>query len=78
MAPGWVAALTEGELISTQPLRILAARNLLAGVLRHEFLHALVEEQSTAKAPLWLREGLVEVWSGDAPEPARPAGRNLM
>ena len=31
----------------------------------HEFLHALVEEQATAHTPLWLREGLVEAWSGD-------------
>jgi stage II sporulation protein D len=65
LAPGWVAAFTEGDLIELQPLRILAARKLLASVARHEFLHALVEEQATAHTPLWLREGLVEVWSGD-------------
>jgi stage II sporulation protein D len=46
-------------------VRILAARKLLATVLRHEFLHALVEEQATAHTPLWLREGLVETWSGN-------------
>jgi stage II sporulation protein D len=65
LAPGWVAAFTEGDLIALQPLRILAARKLLASVARHEFLHALVEEQATAQTPLWLREGLVEAWSGD-------------
>jgi stage II sporulation protein D len=32
--------------------------------MRHEFLHALVEQQAGPHAPLWLREGLVEVWSG--------------
>jgi stage II sporulation protein D len=62
-APGWVAAFTEGDWIGTQPLRTLAARHLLAGTMRHEFLHALVEQQAGPRAPLWLREGLVEVWS---------------
>jgi stage II sporulation protein D len=73
LAPGWVAAFTEGDLIALQPLRILAARKLLPSVARHEFLHALVEEQATARTPLWLREGLVEVWSGDARREAKPA-----
>jgi stage II sporulation protein D len=69
LAPGWVAAFTEGDWIGTQPLRTLAARQLLQYTMRHEFLHELVEEQSGPRAPLWLREGLVEVWSdasGDA------------
>jgi stage II sporulation protein D len=66
LAPGWVAAFTEGDRIAVQPLRILAARKLLAGTLRHEFLHVLVEELAAANTPLWLREGLVEAWSGDA------------
>jgi len=65
LAPGWVAAFTEGDRIAVQPLRVLAGRKLLAGIARHEFLHALVEEQCGANAPLWLREGLVELWSGD-------------
>ena len=63
-APGWVAAFTEGNWIGTQPLRVLASRHLLDDTMRHEFLHALVEHQSTAVTPLWLREGLVELWAG--------------
>jgi stage II sporulation protein D len=69
LAPGWVAAFTEGDWIGTQPLRTLAGRRLLADTMRHEFLHALVEQQAGPRAPLWLREGLVEIWSetsGDA------------
>lgn len=62
LAPGWVAGFTEGNWIATQPLRTLAARHLLESTARHEFLHALVESQAGASAPLWLREGLVEVW----------------
>jgi stage II sporulation protein D len=70
LAPGWVAAFTEGNWIGTQPLRTLTARRLLAAILRHEFVHALVESQAAADTPLWLREGLVEAWSSEA----RPAG----
>ena len=65
LAPGWVAAFTEGNWIATQPLATLGARRLLWSVLRHEFLHALVEAQAGPGAPLWLREGLVKAWSGD-------------
>jgi stage II sporulation protein D len=71
-APGWVAAFTEGNWIGTQPLRTLAARRLLISALRHEFLHALVESQSTASTPLWLREGLVEAWSDEVTASASP------
>jgi len=63
LAPGWVAAFTEGAWIGTQPLRILAARHLLDSTMRHEFLHALIEQEASPKAPLWLREGLVEAWA---------------
>ena len=71
LAPGWVAAFTEGNWIGTQPLATLAARKLLAPVLRHEFLHALVEAQAAPNAPLWLREGLVELWAdGTSRDPA--------
>jgi len=71
LAPGWIAAFTEGDWIGTQPLRTLAARHLLAGTMRHEFLHALVEREAGPHTPPWLREGLVEVWSEtDASAPA--------
>jgi stage II sporulation protein D len=72
LAPGWVAAFTQGNWIVTQPLRTLAARHLLDATLRHEFLHALVESRAGASAPLWLREGLVEVWADDAGGENRP------
>jgi stage II sporulation protein D len=65
LAPGWTAAFTEGDWIATQPLATLAARRLLRPTLRHEFVHALVEHQAGPHAPLWLREGLAELWSAD-------------
>jgi stage II sporulation protein D len=77
LAPGWVAAFTEGNWIATQPLPTLAARKILVPTLRHEFLHALVESQASPKAPLWLREGLVEVWNGDAKPTAPPPSLKL-
>lgn len=69
LAPGWVAAFTEGAWIGTQPLPTLAARHLLEPTMRHEFLHVLVEHEAGSRAPLWLREGLVEAWS----EPTMPS-----
>jgi stage II sporulation protein D len=40
-------------------------------LLLHEFLHVLVEQEAGDKAPLWLREGLVETLASpvnDKPE----------
>jgi stage II sporulation protein D len=68
LAPGWVAAFSEGDFIATQPLATLSSRHLLVPTLRHEFLHTLLEAHSSPNAPLWLREGLVEVFS-DPPAP---------
>lgn len=65
LANGWTAAFSEGDWIGIQPLTTLAARRLLVSTVRHEFLHALVEYESGPHAPLWLREGLVELWSAD-------------
>jgi stage II sporulation protein D len=76
LAPGWVAAFAEGNFIATQPLATLSSRRLLLPTLRHEFLHALLEAHSSPNAPLWLREGLVEVFSdpppASAPTPTLP------
>ena len=66
LAPGWVSAFSEGNWIGTQPMATLAARRLLEPTMLHEFLHALVEHETGPKAPLWLREGLVEFWSEDS------------
>jgi stage II sporulation protein D len=66
LAPGWVAAFTEGDWIATQPLATLATRKLLAPTLRHEFLHAFVESRAYSSTPLWLREGLVEALDSEA------------
>ena len=73
LASGWTAAFAEANWIATQPLAILTTRHLLADTMRHEFLHALVEQASGTAAPLWLREGLVEAWSEPERLPRQPA-----
>lgn len=40
-------------------------QSCVESLLLHELLHALVESEATARAPLWLREGLVEVLAGE-------------
>jgi stage II sporulation protein D len=54
--PGWTLAATRGDRIALQPAALKNPGNLLL----HEFLHVLVEHESTANLPLWFREGLVE------------------
>jgi stage II sporulation protein D len=74
LAPGWVAAFTEGNWIGTQPLATLSARKLLRPILRHEFLHAIVEAQAAPSTPLWLREGFVELIANDGKQEANESG----
>lgn len=64
--PGWVLANTRGSTIVLQPEALLHAQGRDASVtLLHEMLHVLVEAEASERAPLWLREGLVEVLAGE-------------
>jgi stage II sporulation protein D len=63
--PGWVAASTRHQRMQVQPLSVL--REKFETVLRHEFLHLLVEDNSQANTPLWFREGFVVYLGGDPP-----------
>jgi hypothetical protein len=58
-------ASTRGTDVYLQPVAIMQAHGGASSLLLHEFLHVLVEQEATAKAPLWLREGLVEALAGD-------------
>ena len=65
--PGWALASTRGSTIVLQPEAVLHARGRDASAtLLHEMLHVLVEDEASERAPLWLREGLVEVLAGQA------------
>ncbi|MDR3762699.1 MAG: SpoIID/LytB domain-containing protein [Acidobacteriota bacterium] len=66
--PGWVAASTSGNTIRLQPLETLQRTRTLNVVLRHEFLHLLVDSRARTGAPRWLREGLVLWLSGERAE----------
>lgn len=64
--PGWALASTRSGQIVLQPEDVLQRNRISAWtLLMHEMLHVLVEQECTARTPLWLREGLVEVLAGD-------------
>ncbi|MEK6398602.1 MAG: SpoIID/LytB domain-containing protein, partial [Terriglobus sp.] len=64
--PGWDMASTSGNTVVLQPLAIILANHTsMQTLLRHEMLHVAIEASASSNAPLWLREGLVEVLAGD-------------
>ncbi len=75
-APGWMLGVTVGDRIWMQPYAICARSGGVEKLLLHEMLHVRVEHEATAKAPLWLREGLVEVLAENA-SPSVPLQENL-
>jgi len=56
--PGWIAATTRGDVIETQNPEALKRAGGAQAVLRHEFIHALLESVAAPTVPLWFREGL--------------------
>jgi stage II sporulation protein D len=77
--PGWELASTSGSRVVLQPEAVLRAQGRDAeGTLLHELLHVLVEDEAGAKAPLWLREGLVEALVGEAGVGETAAGAPAM
>ena len=70
--PGWMLASTRGSDVFLQPASVRQKNGGTEPVLLHEFLHVLVEQQAGEKAPLWLREGLVEVLANPKEEKATP------
>ena len=66
LQPGWDLASTSGTTITLQPAAVFDRNHVsLARTLQHEMLHVAVESRASAKAPLWLREGLVELLAGE-------------
>jgi stage II sporulation protein D len=66
--PGWTLASTRGNTVFLQPAAVRQNNGGTRPVLLHEFLHILVEQQAGQNAPLWLREGLVEILAGPQKE----------
>ncbi len=74
--PGWALASTRGNTIVLQPKAVLQAHETDVGAtLLHEMLHVLVEAEAGELAPLWLREGLVEILAGEPT--AAPRGKQM-
>jgi stage II sporulation protein D len=63
--PGWVAASTRHQRMRVQSPSVLHEK--FENVVRHEFLHMLVEDNAEPSTPLWFREGLVVYLGGDPP-----------
>ena len=76
--PGWVLASTRGNKIFLQPPAI---RESHPGALLHEFLHTLIEQEASDRAPLWLREGLVETLAAngkDSPASSQAVAASIL
>jgi stage II sporulation protein D len=69
--PGWVAGSTLGTTVRLQPISTLRRSDSLDSILRHEFLHMLIEANAAPTAPIWLREGLAIYLAN--PHAMRPA-----
>jgi stage II sporulation protein D len=62
--PGWMLASARGSSVFLQPGQVRRKNPGAEDLLLHEFLHVLVEQQAGKNAPIWLREGLVEILAG--------------
>jgi len=73
--PGWVLASTRGSHVFLQPGTVRQNNGGGGAALLHEFLHVLVEQQAGENAPLWLREGLVEMLAAPGRQKWEPVDR---
>jgi hypothetical protein len=65
---GWTLAATRGNEIDLQPESVLQKKGREEATLLHEFLHALIDQEASPQAPLWLREGVVEALAESSAE----------
>jgi len=63
--PGWMLASAQGTRVLLQPETVVSKSGGENETLLHEFLHVLVESETSEQTPLWLREGIVETLAGD-------------
>jgi len=61
----WVAAATSRNRIELQPFDLLTRRRILETTLRHELVHAVVDEIGHGRTPRWLAEGLAVHFAGE-------------
>lgn len=60
-----VGAVTRGISITMQPVNVLRKRNSLESILRHEFVHVVVNSFRQKSLPRWLNEGTALYYSGE-------------
>jgi stage II sporulation protein D len=57
--PEWMAAASDGQSISLQPLELLGRKGILSQTLRHELTHVVVHRLAAKDVPRWFEEGSV-------------------
>jgi hypothetical protein len=60
-----VGAVTRGISITLQPVDVLRKRNSLETILRHEYIHVVVNALKQKLLPRWLNEGTALYYSGE-------------
>lgn len=60
-----IGAVTRGISITMQPVNALRKRNSLESILRHEFVHVVVNAFRQKSLPRWLNEGTALYYSGE-------------
>jgi stage II sporulation protein D len=63
--PGWMAATSDGQSITLQPLELLARKHILNQTLRHEMTHLVVHRLRAKGVPRWFEEGWVLYLTGE-------------
>lgn len=63
--PWQVGAVTRGVSITLQPVDVLKSRNSLETILRHEYVHVIVNALKQRQLPRWLNEGTALYYSGE-------------
>lgn len=74
----WVAGVTRARRIELPPLGVLRRRRILTSTLRHEYAHAVIEENGQGRTPRWLAEGLAVEFAGEGPSLERFASRRRL
>ena len=60
-----IGAVTRGVSITMQPVDVLRKRNILETILRHEFVHVVINALRQKQIPRWLNEGTALYYSGE-------------
>jgi hypothetical protein len=71
-----MAAASDGQSISLQPLELLGRKRILSQTLRHELTHLVVHRMAAKGTPRWVEEGSVIYLTGERIETPPSAFKN--